>query len=328
MASAVGAPEIIPPPQQFAALSGFWRRLAAFLVDSLILGTVGFALGLALFDTFARLGPWGRLVGFAIALPYFGVLNSSVCEGQTLGKRALSIRVVDRSGATIGLGRCSLRAMIFLVPYFLNNLQSRTIQQYAIAGTVAALIIFGAGGAIIYLAIFNRATRQSLHDLLLGTYVVRTTPSGPVSTPAFWKKHWTIILALNVAVVAGSWVASSYLSKVPSFAGMLTLQRTVDDTGRFQAVSVMKGTNWGPQGTNTFLNVNVVSKSGANLEDQTVEVARIVLEKEPTALGSDTLNITVTYGFDIGIASGWRSYFNRGSPEAWTKRFQQGSPPQ
>ena len=38
------------------------------------------------------------------------------------------------------------------------------------------LILFGFGQAIVYLYIFNRRTRQSLHDLILGTFVTQTTP--------------------------------------------------------------------------------------------------------------------------------------------------------
>jgi hypothetical protein len=37
-------------------------------------------------------------------------------------------------------------------------------------------ILFGFGDAIVYLYIFNRRTRQSLHDLIVGTFVTQTTP--------------------------------------------------------------------------------------------------------------------------------------------------------
>ena len=66
-------------------ISGFWRRLLAFLLDGIFIGILGFILGLFLFDFFAQIGGYGRIVGFCIALAYFGLLNSSVGKGQTIG---------------------------------------------------------------------------------------------------------------------------------------------------------------------------------------------------------------------------------------------------
>ena len=89
----------------FAPIAGFWRRVAAFVVDGLILALVGEALGLSLFDFFVRLGPWGRCVGMAVALAYF-VPQESSRSGQSLGKRLLRIRVVDAQGRSLGeIGR-------------------------------------------------------------------------------------------------------------------------------------------------------------------------------------------------------------------------------
>jgi len=51
-------------------------------------------IGATLFDQLSHLGGWGRLVGFCIAILYFGTLNSVVGKGQTLGKRILKIHVI------------------------------------------------------------------------------------------------------------------------------------------------------------------------------------------------------------------------------------------
>ena len=56
-------------PSQTAPFAGFWRRVAAFAVDALLLGCVGLLLGWLAFDALAALGGWGRLVGFALAWP-------------------------------------------------------------------------------------------------------------------------------------------------------------------------------------------------------------------------------------------------------------------
>ena len=83
--------------------SGFWRRFGALLIDSLILG-VAYGVLLALFNA-----------GVAYALylvadfAYYTLLEGGP-TGQTVGKRALGIRVIDfRAGGPIGYGRGFLR---------------------------------------------------------------------------------------------------------------------------------------------------------------------------------------------------------------------------
>ena len=83
-----------------APFAGFWRRVAAFLVDALILALAGHLLGLVLFDVFVRLGPWGPCVGFVVALGYF-LPQECARRGQSLGKRLLRIRVVDAWGRAL-----------------------------------------------------------------------------------------------------------------------------------------------------------------------------------------------------------------------------------
>ena len=52
-------------------ICGFWQRILALIIDSIILGVIGMALGFFLGDYFARIGAWGRLIGFVIAISYF-----------------------------------------------------------------------------------------------------------------------------------------------------------------------------------------------------------------------------------------------------------------
>jgi uncharacterized RDD family membrane protein YckC len=79
-------------------IAGFWRRLAAFGIDWLVLAVPTLLLGLALFQRAAGIGQAGRLVGFVLALLYFSLLNSRLIGGQTIGKRLLGIQVVSLSG--------------------------------------------------------------------------------------------------------------------------------------------------------------------------------------------------------------------------------------
>jgi uncharacterized RDD family membrane protein YckC len=98
--------------------ASFGRRFVAYLVDVILIGIVGGIL-VAIFGTGVGYG-LDLLVGIA----YFGYLEGGP-KGQTLGKMALGIRVVDFStGGPIGYGRGVVRylgrilsGIVFLLGY-------------------------------------------------------------------------------------------------------------------------------------------------------------------------------------------------------------------
>lgn len=117
-----------PPPLQQSAYptgkgpsgprAGFWRRFAAWFLDALLLAIVELVLE-------RLVGRGGVLVSFVIAVAYFTYLEGSN-SGQTIGKRALGIRVIDfSSGGPIGYGRAIIRyfgrfvsGFVLLLGYF------------------------------------------------------------------------------------------------------------------------------------------------------------------------------------------------------------------
>ena len=113
------APPSFPLPDQ-PSIAGFWRRFLGVFVDSLVLGVFGCLLGFFFFDAFVQIGAWGRLIGFCIALIYFGFLNSHLCGGQTIGKRVARTKVVRREGTGLTLSRSTIRYLILGAPFFLE----------------------------------------------------------------------------------------------------------------------------------------------------------------------------------------------------------------
>ncbi len=176
-------------------IAGFWGRIGAFVIDIVILAALGFFLGLFLRDIFVALGNLGVLVGFSISLAYFGVMNSQVSNGQTLGKKALNIRVVDANNESISLARSSARCSVLCVPYFLGGAlfgNNDAAQFWNLALNVVAI---GGALAIAHLYVFNQRTRQSLHDLAVQTYVVKAEEITQCTDP-FWKAHFGIVGAI------------------------------------------------------------------------------------------------------------------------------------
>lgn len=82
--------------------ASFGERFLAALIDGLLLGVAGFLLPRVL-------GLFGSLLSILAGLAYYGYLEGSP-SGQTIGKRAMNIRVIDyASGGAIGVPRALIR---------------------------------------------------------------------------------------------------------------------------------------------------------------------------------------------------------------------------
>jgi uncharacterized RDD family membrane protein YckC len=82
--------------------AGFWRRFAAAFVDGILLGIVTYILELGLKGV-------GAVLGLLVSIAYFTSLEGGP-TGQTIGKRALGIRVISiEDGGPIGYGRGFIR---------------------------------------------------------------------------------------------------------------------------------------------------------------------------------------------------------------------------
>jgi uncharacterized RDD family membrane protein YckC len=120
--------------------AGFWRRFAAAFVDGLIL-TIPNAIFLAALDYAVA-----NLLSLILGIAYFTFFEGGP-TGQTLGKRALGIRVIDfKAGGPIGYGRGLLRFVARLL----------------------SALVFGLG----YFWMLWDPEKQTWHDKIAGTVVV------------------------------------------------------------------------------------------------------------------------------------------------------------
>jgi uncharacterized RDD family membrane protein YckC len=132
--------------------ASFGARFAALLIDQIILGGFGFALGIgfALMAGGAGKETGGQLILNGISVLagwfYFAGLESSA-QMATLGKRALGLRVTDLQGQRIDFGRASGR-------YFGK-----------ILSTLALFIGF--------LTMISDEKKQTWHDKMAGCLVIR-----------------------------------------------------------------------------------------------------------------------------------------------------------
>jgi uncharacterized RDD family membrane protein YckC len=160
------------PAESFATgavlvYSGFWRRLWSYLIDRFILGVAFLPVGFMVFVPMlaTQSGGWtdtdlpaeaiAAVLGASLTIAFLALLGSwfyyalmqSSSRQATLGQLALGLRVTDVEGRRISFARASGR-------HFATVLTGLTI-------------------GIGYLMVLFTTRKQTLHDLVAGTVVVR-----------------------------------------------------------------------------------------------------------------------------------------------------------
>lgn len=138
--------------------AGFWRRVAAALIDGILVSAVAFVAGMI----------WGPAVGDSSGsilllqliilvgyYVYFAAMESSSYQA-TVGKIALGIQVTDLNGNRVSFGRALGRN---------------------VAKILSSLILL-----IGYIMAAFTERKQGLHDMIAGTLVVKRGEQ-PVAQP-------------------------------------------------------------------------------------------------------------------------------------------------
>jgi uncharacterized RDD family membrane protein YckC len=322
---------VVVEPQQAAPMftippiGGFWRRFWAFVIDAFVLGVLGQILVWSFSSFWFQVGPYGRLFGQSIALAYFGVMNSRIADGRTLGKRALGIAVVDRAGQPIGLGRSILRTLIVLIPATLNG-WSLSVLQTPVAAWFVGVLVFGVGGAVLFTMIFNQRTRQGLHDMLCGTFVVRTDGERVAALPSVSRLQWTASAVLLGLAMVMPYVAMSVMNKFigDRLGPMLSLHKKLAADPRFFSASVLDQTFSSSNGPNTHaLRISVWCKGRPSEEVREAvlrDIAKQALASVPGIDRFEMMQISIITGYDIGIASGHVTYNDGEKIPVWRQR--------
>lgn len=294
---------------------GFWRRVGAFAIDAFILGIVGQGLGIAFGTAFSSLGQRGRWIGFFVAALY--LIPAHHFWGQTLGKRALDLRVQRLDGGSLSLSAASVRYLALAIPWFLNGLFF-TAPQWPWALLIAVGVILGSVLFIgilgnLYLLIFNRPSRRLLHDWVAGTVVVRASAeraAAPAAGVKVMPLHLAIVGLIPVAIFA---LLGAIALRVHVTALQMTqLQRA--QAALSHSPGVLQGSltdtqNFGPKGRTHVIAAQlwVTEVDAAKRRALQRQAAATILTQYPNSRTADGIAIVSRWGFDIGIASGWRS---------------------
>ncbi|SES24062.1 Uncharacterized membrane protein YckC, RDD family [Psychrobacillus sp. OK032] len=129
--------------------AGFWARLGASLLDSLIIG-----IPLAIIS-YLIVGDWEDTPITSFGNMLYSLIVPVLWYGYTVGKKMLGIRIVKVDGSKLGYGAMILRVIVSGLVY-----------------------IFTLGIALIVSAFMVgiREDKRAIHDFIAGTYVTYDPP--------------------------------------------------------------------------------------------------------------------------------------------------------
>ncbi|KZZ84450.1 MULTISPECIES: RDD family protein [Bacillaceae] len=181
--------------------AGFWIRLGANLIDGIIFAVIGYFLVLIMGEGIGNSATSGIQFFYGLLLPIFWY-------GYTVGKRAVSIRILRVNGTNVTfwtmIKRSVVSGILYSAPIGIGAIIALTMAWTEIAQVLAnptdpslainnsmmsAFAVFIGGmllSSIMLLAsaimVGVREDKRSLHDLIAGTYVTRNSPGEPAVT--------------------------------------------------------------------------------------------------------------------------------------------------
>jgi hypothetical protein len=190
------------------------------------------------------------------------------------------------------------------------------------------VIVFGVGGTIAYMLVFNRRARQGLHDLVCGTYVVRlqgALVAGFPSTPRF---HLVVSSVLVGVLVVGGIVAA-YFATTGSLVRLHAIREALRQDTRFFSVGVQDFT-FHATGRKTVRSLQIQVwfrgvPSSVERSQVTTELAREVLRVAGSVNEYDLLVVSLSSAYDLGIASGSMQYVDSQPPAVWRQRTSESA---
>ena len=288
-------------------------RIFAFIIDCIVLGVTGMVVGKSLYPYLENSPFIFQCIGTLICLFYFAALNSSIGQGKTIGKMACKIRVTNLMGFSISTFHSLIRSSILIIPLcFIGYLQQQSSNQLSITLLVALFqsIVF----ACFYLAIFNRNSQQSLHDVFSKTQILRNSQS-TIPYHAVWAVHYYIMSALTVIIFAANlW---TYQQNTPlsndlknQFSGDITnIQVVNQSTFIGEAVS-----------NNQILFLNLSTPKYLNQQETAETLLQNIHQQHPDLFSSYKINkVNLNFAYQFGATKISRS-------KTYDLRFNQNHP--
>jgi uncharacterized RDD family membrane protein YckC len=171
-------------------IAEFHKRLLAYIIDFVLLIIFLFSMKYLLYDAF-RLG-FEQNAGLdilAISMPMllYSLLTELWMNGQTVGKKLLSIRVISLEGGEPTFGQYILRwiTKFFEWPFFFGYI------AFSNANVLVYTFITALFGIAVVIIISISPRNQRLGDIVAGTVIVNTRSALTVADTVFMQINKT-----------------------------------------------------------------------------------------------------------------------------------------
>jgi len=186
-------------------LPSFWRRLAAFAIDMILLGLIDEVIRAQFSDPLGPFGNYGRLIRWACVMAYFGCFESRWGGGRSIGKRLLGLCVIRPDNTYLSPVEAGLRAALATAPLLFNHISYRPPSPIGggFVGGLIGIAILGLPLSALYLVVLAGNKRKALpHDLVFGTMVVRRDDQDlqRLALPlSLWRGHVAVLSVILLA---------------------------------------------------------------------------------------------------------------------------------
>ena len=257
--------ESAPQKPQKKIVAGFWLRWVAGSLDATLLGGLGYFLGKStLASVFYDMGSAAVLVGLGITFVYFGVLETSIGNGQSIGKKILNIQVLKIDGTHMALPTSLGRYAVFALAViygttiweqliaFFPNLDDDSAMTYAASLVWIYLLL-----SVSLLVAFH-PQKRGIHDLIAGTVVVRINRFDNENVAALYNpqkatRAYSAVAVISLIAIGGYWAlfgrsedrledtaedSVSYISRDQALA-IEAVERLIEQETIFDDVSII-----------------------------------------------------------------------------------------
>ncbi len=308
-------------------IAGFWQRSVAFFTDVAVLIAAGTAIGFVAMDQLAALGPWGKILGTTAALIYFSYGDSALARGASPGKRFMGLKVVGANGKPVSINRALVRSLVLLIPLMVD---ARCPTCQATVEVALGAVVYGGGAAIVVLFILNKATRQSIHDLVAATYVIKAgkpphnMPMPPVhGIPR--RGHYIAAGAVGLIIAAFITIATVEEVKSGRRAHMAQIVEALGEVPGVGSVHALAGSvvvSGKPVGF-VQINARLRQRPSEGLEAKGTELVHAAMDAVPGAFDPQkvrNVGVRVSYGYDIGVSVRYETFDTHASPTGWSQK--------
>lgn len=299
-------------------IAGFWIRLLSDFIDVLVLGFMGWVSVLFMRDFFYELGESGWWIGLLVAFLYASLLQTSLGNGQTIAKKMLGIQVIKQDGAFMSFPESLFRySVVAFIAYHGFIEQGLSVlfpgglgNYFQIAYTL--LVWFVVCGVVLVVPF--HPLKQGLHDLLVGTVVVRKGLFSPEKIYSMRnerksKRAYLIAAAgFLCAIVLTTFTYWKFFSAEP-LNQVSEIARTIEKATEFRNTGVGVNLHWNPgeEKQNSVVVVAYIPKKQFDderlLKREAQKAVDIVVKEFPNVKDYDFIWVQARTGFNIGITS-------------------------